>query len=165
MAFKNRLITLVIYLALTVELSAQVPSPKLPDFHFFRMDKTLFTPGNLPKGQPLFFFFFDTDCDHCQHAMTNLAKNYRDYQSVAIYLITLSDKDRISAFMSKYGPGLATKKNVTLLQDVNNNFITQFKPRRYPAMFLYSVTHELLDYEDNEESMFRFSNQLKKFKK
>jgi hypothetical protein len=47
-----------------------------------------------------------------------------------------------------------------MLQDTKNEFIVRFKPRKYPSMFLYSADKKLLDYEDNAESMFRFTNQL-----
>ena len=65
-------------------------------------------------------------------------------------------------FMATYAPQLKMQKNVNLLQDRNNQFIAKFKPRRYPAMFLYSAEKKLLDYEDNEESVFRIVNLVKK---
>ena len=58
--------------------------------------------------------------------------------------------------MNKYRSNLNGKKNVTLLQDLKNEFIDKFKPRKYPSMFLYSAEKKLIDYEDNPETMFRF---------
>ena len=62
--------------------------------------------------------------------------------------------------MSTYGSNLNRKKNVTLLEDPKNEFIVKFTPRKYPAMFLYSADKKLTDYEDNDESVFRFSRLL-----
>ena len=157
---KSRIYVLVFFLLITSLLIAQTPAQTIPDFSFSKFDKTSFTNKNLATGKPLFFFFFDCDCDHCQHAMANLNEHYKDYKKAAIYLISLDDQQKIQAFMTKYAPAVTGQKNVTMLQDTRNEFIAKFKPIRYPSMFLYSTDKKLLDYEDNAESMFRFIKQI-----
>jgi hypothetical protein len=152
--------TLIIFLTIVSKASAQTPALEVPAFTFFKLDNSLFTNINLETDKMLFFFFFDADCEHCQHAMMNLNQHYQEYKKAAIYLISLDNQEKINQFINKYGPNLNGKKNVTLLQDVRNDFLVKFKPRRYPAMFLYSPEKKLVDYEDNEESMFRFIKQL-----
>ena len=63
--------------------------------------------------------------------------------------------------MGKYGVKLKDKKNVTLLQDKQFQFISKFQPKKYPSMFLYSPDKKLIDYEDNDESVFRFLKLIK----
>ena len=157
---KSRIYVVVFFLLITSLLIAQTPAQTIPDFSFSKFDKTSFTNKNLATGKPLFFFFFDCDCDHCQHAMANLNEHYKDYKKAAIYLISLDDQQKIQAFMTKYAPVVNGQKNVTMLQDTRNEFIAKFKPIRYPSMFLYSTDKKLLDYEDNAESMFRFIKQI-----
>ena len=156
--------TLVFFLLISSQVAAQVSAPSpaqtVPAFEFSRFDKTSFTNKNLAADKPLFFLFFDCTCDHCQHAMTYLNANFKDYKKAAIYLISLDNQQMINDFMHKYAPAVLNQKNVTMLQDTKNEFIVRFKPRKYPSMFLYSVDKKLLDYEDNPESMFRFSKQL-----
>jgi peroxiredoxin len=135
---------------------AQVPAQAVPDFTFFRLDKTRFTNKDLPAGKMLFFMFFDSDCEHCQHAVQHLSQEFKDYEKAAVYLITLDSQEKINNFLNVYGPNLKGQKNVLLLQDALNQFIVRFLPRKYPSMFLYSPCKKLIDYEDNEESMFRF---------
>ena len=137
----------------------QPPAPVVPEFIFYKQDKAAFTNKNLVQDQPLFFFFFDTDCDHCQVAMTNLNQHYQDYKKAAIYLISLDDWGKINAFLDKYAANVKGQPNVTILQDTKNEFIDKFKPIKYPSMFLYS-DNKLIDYEDNEYSMFRFLKHL-----
>lgn len=142
------------------QVSGPVPAQTVPDFQFSKLDQTPFTNKDLATNKPLFFFFFDVGCDHCQHAMANLNANFKDYKKAAIYLITLDDQQKINAFMHTYGPNVQNQKNVTMLQDTKNEFIVRFKPRKYPSMFLYTADKKLVDYEDNAESMFRFTNHL-----
>lgn len=152
---------MLIIFSLTISTaSAQPPALTIPDFNFFRLDKSVFTNKNLEPDKMLFFLFFDSDCEHCRHAMMNLNQHYQEYKKAVIYLISLDDKEKINQFINKYGPNLNGKKNVTLLQDLKNEFIDKFKPRKYPSMFLYSAEKKLIDYEDNEESMFRFSKHI-----
>ena len=62
--------------------------------------------------------------------------------------------------MNKYGNNLKDKKNVTVLQDPQYEFMRKFRPRKFPALFLYSTDKKLLLYEDNEQNMFRFLQQI-----
>ena len=78
-----------------------------------------------------------------------------------VYLISLDSVQTINNFLHKYAPDVIGQKNVTILLDAKSQFITKFKPRKYPSLFLYDANKKLLDYEDNPESMFRFSILLK----
>jgi hypothetical protein len=90
--------------------SAQKPAPTIPDFTFFRLDKTPFKNADLQKGKQLFFVFFDTECEHCQRAMTYLNGHYDDFKKAAIQLITLDSQEKLDAFFPKYGPALRGRK-------------------------------------------------------
>ena len=140
---------------------AQVPAQTIPEFNFYRLDKTPFTNKDLAKEKKLFFIFFDSDCEHCQRAVSQINRQYASIKKTALYLITLDPQQKINIFMGKYGDGLKDKKNVTLLQDKQYQFITKFQPKKYPSMFLYSPDKKLLAYEDNDESVFRILNMVK----
>ena len=75
---------LIIFLLTVSAGSAQTPALTIPDFNFFKLGKTLFINKNLEAGKMLFFFFFDADCEHCQHAMMNLNQHYQEYKKAAI---------------------------------------------------------------------------------
>ena len=134
----------------------QIPAQTIPDFTFFRLDKTPFSNNNLEHGKKLFFIFFDSDCEHCQRAVSFINGHYKEFKNIPIYLITLDDQNKINGFIKKYANKLKGKKEVTFLQDKQYQFINKFQPKRYPSMFLYSSEGKLIDYEDNDQSVFRF---------
>jgi len=153
----------VLFIIMSVEnISAQIPAQTLPDFEFSRLDKSPFTNKDLAHGEILFFVFFDSECDHCQRAVKNIDEQYKSFKKTAVYFISLDDPDKINRFMATYATQMKAQKNVVLLQDKLNQFIAKFKPRRYPSLFLYSTDKILMDYEDNEESVFRIVNAINK---
>lgn len=152
--------TVVLLLWVSGNVSAQAPAEKIPEFNFFKLDKNSFTSKDLESGKMLFFVFFDADCGHCQHAIQYIDQHYQDFRRAAIYLITLDNQETITRFMAKYGNGLKDKKNVTLLQDPQYEFMRKFKPRKYPSMFLYSVKKELIMYDDNEKNVSGFTKHI-----
>ena len=152
--------TILLLLLVSANVSAQGPAEIIPEFNFFKLNKTSFTNKNLEPGKLSFFVFFDSDCDHCQHAIEYISQNYQQFKKTPIYLISLDSQEAITRFMNKYGSNLKDKKNVTVLQDPQYEFMRKFKPRKYPAFFLFSAKKELILYEDNEQNLFRFSKQI-----
>jgi cytochrome oxidase Cu insertion factor (SCO1/SenC/PrrC family) len=154
---KILVILLLISSHVAAQYSAPPPAQTVPAFEFSRFDKTSFTNKNLATNKPLFFFFFDCTCEHCQHAMTYLNANFKDFKKAAIYLISLDSVQTINNFMHKYAPDVTGQKNVTMLLDLKTEFIAKFKPRKYPSLFLYDANKKLMNYEDDPQNMFRFS--------
>jgi len=136
--------------------SAQTPAQTIPAFTFYKLDKTPFTNKNVTNGKEVLFIFFDVTCDHCQHTISTLSKRISECQKIAIYLISLEDKTAITNFFNQYGKNLPGQKNVTILQDLKNQFITQFGPRKYPSVFLYSAQKKLRLYDDEDQYLEKF---------
>jgi peroxiredoxin len=154
--------TLVLLLLVSAIVSAQGPAKTIPEFSFFKLNKNSFTNKDLEPGKMLFFVFFDTDCDHCQHGMQYINQHYQEFKKTALYLITLDSQEKITGFMNKYGNNLKDKKNVTILQDPKYEFMRKFRPIKYPSIFLYSAKKELIMYDDNEQNLFKFLKQINK---
>ncbi len=157
--------TIVLVLLISLQASAQVPIGMIPDFTFYRQNKSPFSNKDLHAGKMSFFVFFDSDCDHCQHAVLSISKSYREFKNVSVYLISLDNEQKINHFMNYYGSNLKVKKNVTVLQDIKNDFLPKFNPRKYPSMYLFSKEGKLIMYEDNPENIFRIIKQIKTFNK
>jgi thiol-disulfide isomerase/thioredoxin len=142
--------------------SQQIPAQTLPEFEFSRLDNRPFVNKDLAEAKMLFFVFFDSDCPHCQRAVRNIDEVYTSFQKTFIYLISVDSQDKINRFVNTFARHLISQRYVVLLQDNLHQFIPRFKPYRYPAMLLYAPDKKLLDYEDNEESVFRFVHAIKK---
>ena len=140
----------------------QEPAQKIMPFILYDVSGNPFTDKNIPNDKLTFFLFIDPGCEHCQKAIADYNKNYESFKQTYIYIISESKPEVLLSFLNKYAPGLSRKKNVTLLEDKKNTFTTTFQPIRYPGMFLYDKDGKLLMYEDNDETIFRFINFMKK---
>ena len=144
------------------QINGQPPAQTIPHFQFFTFNNKPFTDNDLPKAKTVFFMFFDSDCDHCQHAIKSIGENFQAFKKTSIFLVSIDDQNKINHFMDTYGSKLKGQKNVIILQDKLQQFIVKFNPVRYPSMLLYSSEKKLLDYEDNPESVFRLVNTINK---
>jgi AhpC/TSA family len=150
------------FLLISNNLQSQIPAQRLPAFKFFKLDQQPFTDKDIPDEGNILFIFFDVDCEHCQRTMANIDHAYKSFAQAKMYLVSLNNPGQMNLFITTYGPHLKVKKNVVLLRDSLNQFIVKFKPVRYPSMFLYGADKKLLDYEDNEGTIFRLENAMNK---
>lgn len=141
--------------------AAQPAETAMPVFQFTKMDGSGFDRSQVAAGQISFFVFIDTDCDHCQRAMQYINRHYREFSKVSVYIVSMSSPARINQFMDQFGKTVAAQKNVMLLQDTRYDFISKFKPRKSPGMFLYSADKKLLLYGDDEMKIDRFLKRIK----
>lgn len=142
---------------------AQKPATTVPAFTFFNADKTSFTNNHLQQGKMLMFIFFDPGCEHCQYAVRYISEHNVEFKKIAIYLISLNGFDTMNFFMDKYGKNLKNKINVRMLQDINNEFIVKFGPKKYPSIFLYSAEKKLIQYEDEVKRLVKIVEKIKEF--
>ena len=144
-----------------MNISAQPTDKGMPEFQFTKLDGSAFDRSQVAVGRLSFFVFVDTDCDHCQHAMQYMNRRYREFNKVNLYVVSMNSPVRINQFMNRFGPVLLSKNNVLLLQDTRYDFISKFKPRKSPGMFLYSADKKLLLYGDDEKKIDQFLKKIK----
>jgi peroxiredoxin len=145
---------------MTFSSQAQTPAQTIPDFTFFKLDKTPFTNKNVVSGRQTLFIFFDVTCDHCQHTIKTLSSRINECKNISIYLISLEDKAAITSFFNQYGKNLPSQENITILQDTKEQFIAKFNPRKYPSVFLYSSQKRLLLYDDEDQYLEKFFKKI-----
>lgn len=139
------------------------PAREIPTFRFARHDQRIVSNADLPAGKLVLFVFFDPDCEHCKRALTHMDHEYADYRAAAIYFVSMEAQDKIDKFMTTYTPRLAAQHNVVFVRDAGAMSMVLFHPVRFPSFFLYSPEHKLLDFEDNEETLFRIKRSIAAF--
>ena len=155
------LFILLMGISCSVNSWTQGPGKVIPAFQFATLDGAVFNLTNLASGTMSLFVFVDTDCDHCQHSMQYINKIHKEFKKVAIYLVSMANPARINQFMNSFGKNLINQKHVVLLQDTRYDFISKFKPQKYPGLFLYSADKKLLLYGDDEKKINMFSKKIK----
>lgn len=158
---KKFLKILLLAIMVVTKVTAQHPAATIPDFTFYKLDKTTFTSKNIQPGKLSLIIFFDAGCDHCQHAMETFNQHAAELNKAAVYLVTLDNPATIKYFMTKYANNLYGSKNVTILQDLKNEFIPKFSARKYPSMFLYSAQKKLLLYDDEPKNVDNFLKKIR----
>ena len=139
---------------------AQRPAVTVPDFDFYKLDNQPFTKKDLAASKKLLFIFFDVTCDHCHRAIQQFNNRHTELKNTAVYLISLDTKPAITNFLNTNAKNLAKMKNVTILQDLKNQFITRFQPRKYPSVFLFSAQKKLIMYDDEEKNVPKFLQEI-----
>ncbi len=158
---KHLLNAFIIFFFVSSGVSAQQPAATIPEFDFYKLDNRLFTKKDLDPSKMLLFVFFDVTCDHCHRAIQQFNNRHTELEKTDVYLISLDAKQTILNFLNSNGKNLTTMKNVTVLQDLKNEFITRFQPRKYPSIFLYSPQKRLIMYDDEEKNVPKFLQKLK----
>lgn len=130
--------------------AAQNTVEEVPNYILFNLDNTVFTNRNLAPDKASLFVFFDVTCDHCQHAINILSTRSKECEKLDIYLISLDDRASVNDFINKYGKDLINRKNVIVLQDLMNQFIKNFRPNKYPSIYLYSPEKKLILHDEED---------------
>ncbi|PRY55417.1 AhpC/TSA family protein [Arcticibacter pallidicorallinus] len=151
--------TLLLFFA--VPANAQTPAREIPNFTFFTVDGNPFASSQIPKGRPSVFSFFDVTCTHCKSTMKTLGDRYPDLRKASVYLVTLDGRKEALDFVKKHGPQLLNKPNVTILIDLNKEFLPKFQPQQYPSVYVYNKYRRLELYEKDERKIPHIFEKIK----
>ena len=162
---KHRKLFCLLFMLFVVSGNAQNPAATIPEFNFEKQNGSTFSKKDIASGHLSFFVFFDTECDHCQHAIEYLSAHQEELSSAKLYLVTMDSREKAMAFLDKHGSQLKKIKNTVLLFDTKNHFITRFAPRKYPSLMLYSKSGRLMLYDDDERSLPRFMEKITRQRK
>lgn len=102
-------------------------------------DRQLLDPAS---GRKMIFFFFNTECDHCQAEAKLIRRELRQLKKTNIYFISTESIETIRAFGKTYD--LLVASNVTLGQIDGKEVFEKFGVNTFPMVFIYSEDGKLL---------------------
>jgi thiol-disulfide isomerase/thioredoxin len=92
----------VIILAIIFNLST-ITAQTIPDFKFIGLNGETITRTNLQTNQPVFVFFFDPWCDHCQQQADWIYQEMEKFTySNLLWVTTESESNVIKEFEEKH---------------------------------------------------------------
>ncbi len=135
------------FLGLIPEIYAQSgPAQVIPDFTFNRFNGQPFSRKDLVKNKKIIIVFFDVTCDHCQNELKAISEKFDNFKTAEFYLVSMDNVASIQSFMKKFAPKMNGRVNVTLLRDLNRQFIVRFRPIQFPATYVYGPNLKLIKY-------------------
>lgn len=138
---------MVIFLAMISGTYAQSgPAQIIPDFTFSKFNGQSFSRKDLAKNKKIVMVFFDVTCDHCQNELKAISEKIDNFKTAEFYLVSMDNTAAIQSFMKKFAPKMNGRANVTLLRDLNRQFIVRFRPIQFPAAYVYGSNMKLIKY-------------------
>lgn len=87
------------------------------------------------------FFFFNTECEHCQAEAALVKREIAQFNEKAVYFLSTEPIDKITAFAATYG--LENIENVTF-GSISPATATAFGISGFPTTLIYSEEGKLL---------------------
>lgn len=145
----------------SLNVFAQTPAKNIPDFDFLKLDDSFFKKNDLDSNKKVLFIYFDATCSHCQIVINEFNNRLEELKNIQVVLVTLDVKKAIDYFMDSFAPDLKELKNVLILRDTAYQFIHRFQPKRYPGVFLYSATQDLIIYTHDDKEIDKVFSAIK----
>jgi peroxiredoxin len=129
----------------------KTPKPKdvpeeiisLPAVNLLLTDsQTIVNTANIKKNRATVFFFFDPNCEHCQHETEEIIANKDILKKVRFYFISLDSIQRIKKFVEYYR--LKDYPEITVAKDFEYKALSTFKIESIPTNLIYNSKHKIV---------------------
>ncbi len=153
--------SVLVFLLITSSLCAQQPAKKMPDFRFITYDGVTFSHSDLDKNKKTLIIFFDATCGHCQKAGIFFNTRLKELKPHNILFVTMDEIKGIDYYMNNFAPAVPTDTRIKILRDTTHYFVSNFLPKKYPAMYVYNTKNELMFYTDGDKQLDQVMATLK----
>ncbi|MCF6278920.1 MAG: thioredoxin family protein [Flavobacteriaceae bacterium] len=113
----------------------------IPYFSFATLDRKPFVKNSLDTVRTKLFFYFNSECDHCQKQGKWLSKEIDVFKDLEMIFISYEQKDAIREYRDKYS---FTQENITFVEDYRLTFSNLFGAETFPSILIYSKKGKLI---------------------
>jgi peroxiredoxin len=110
------------------------------------------------KNKAIVLFYFDPNCDHCQHQTEDIIANKDILKKVNFYFISLDSFRRIKKFKDYYH--LQDLSEITVAKDYEYNVFKTFKIESIPTNIVYNSNHKIVKIYPGGMSVSQLKNVL-----
>ena len=115
---------------------------QLPLFAYQTTSGTPFTNTNLKKNTPIIFFYYNSECEFCNHEAQMVADNIGLFSKYQLVFVSFEKADKIKAFAQHYK--LNSYDAISFAMDTKLSFTTTFDVKTLPAIVIYDQNHKLV---------------------
>jgi len=115
---------------------------EIPKFKFLTLQRSQFDNTNLEINSPIILLYFNSECSFCKDELISISKNTSKFEGVQLLLVSSENIDLLHELANKYN--LKSESNILLLNDINENFSTEYEILKVPNILIYDKEHRLL---------------------
>lgn len=119
----------------------------IPYFTFTTLDNKRFTKENLDSTRAKLFYYFNSECEHCEKQGSWLAKDIQLFDNLEVIFISFEEMDAIQGYRNKFN---FTRDNITFLQDTRLTFADKFGVGEFPGIILFTKDGKLIKKFEGE---------------
>jgi peroxiredoxin len=114
----------------------------LPDFAYTTINGKVFTNQNLKKDTATIFFYYNSECDFCNHEAEQVKEKIALFNNIQLVFVSFEESEKIKAFAQLYK--LENYDNITFVRDTKLSFATTFDVKGLPAVIIYNKNNTLV---------------------
>lgn len=119
----------------------------IPYFTFTTLDNKRFTKENLDSKRTKLFYYFNSECEHCDKQGTWLSKEIELFNDLEVIFISFEEMDAIKGYKDKFN---FNRENITFIQDTRLTFSDKFGVGEFPSIVLYTKDGSLIKKFEGE---------------
>jgi thiol-disulfide isomerase/thioredoxin len=122
-------------------------------------DSTVFSRNELKKKKPVIIILFNPDCSHCIHFTKELLASYDLFKETQFVMISSLDHHLIKKFYEENK--ISNYPNIHMGRDGNFFLGTFYKPKNYPAIYIYDKKRNFVKSFDGDATIPKIAEALR----
>ena len=114
----------------------------MPSFTYQDVKGNTFTNKNLNPNMATVFFYYNSDCDFCNHEAQMVQKNMAKFKNYQLVFVSFEKPAKVKTFAQQYKLDICD--NVTFAVDTQLTFASTFDVKSLPSIVIYDENNALV---------------------